>query len=184
LELLERVRWEVFLKEKTCKYILFTVKSYDTESTINKIKNYITDDAVVITPQNGINNDLMLSKVLGKKWVIPALTKGGYNSPNLGHFKNLGFAIFEFGEYDGKISPRLTEFAKICNKAGIETIVSKQIQTERWKKYIVNCTFNIISAITKLRVDQILNSFEIRNLCVRTMKELIIIYRIRFETCP
>lgn len=158
---------------KTCKYILFSVKSYDTQSTINKIKNYIGDNAIVITQQNGINNDLILSKVLGKKRVIPALTKGGYSSPNLGHFKNLGFAILEFGEYDGKISPRLTEFANICNKAGIETIVSKQIQTERWKKYILNCTFNIISAITRLRTDQMLNNSKIYYLSIQTMKEII-----------
>lgn len=160
---------------KTCKYILFTVKSYDTQSTISKIKNYISDDAIIITQQNGINNDLILSKVLGKKRVIPALTKGGYSSPNPGHFKNLGFASIEVGEYNGKISSRLKDFADIFKKTGIKVVISKEIQTERWKKYIVNCTFNIISAITKLRVDQILNNPEIHNLCIQTMKELIII---------
>lgn len=162
-------------KLKTCKYILFIVKSYDTKTTIDKIKNYIAKDAIVITPQNGINNDLILSKVLNKKQIIPALTKGGFSSPKPGHFINLGFAVLEVGEYDGKISSRLTEFANICNKAGIKTIVSKQIQTERWKKYIVNCTFNIISAIIRLKTDQILNNSKTRELCVETMKELIII---------
>jgi len=160
---------------KGCDYILFTVKSYDTESVINQIKNYITSKSLVITQQNGINNDLILAEVLGKKNVIPALTKGGYSSPNPGYFRNLGFAAIEIGEYNGKISARLKNFANIFKKTGIDVILSKQIQTERWKKYIVNCTFNIISAITKLRVDQILNNHEIRNLCIRTMKELIII---------
>ena len=160
---------------KGCDYILFTVKSYDTESVINQIKNYITSKSLVITQQNGINNDLILAEVLGKKNVIPALTKGGYSSPSPGHFRNVGFAAIEIGEYDGKISARLKDFADIFKKTGIDVVISKHIQTKRWKKYIVNCTFNIISAITKLRVDQILNSFEIRNLCIRTMKELIII---------
>ena len=160
---------------KGCDYILFTVKSYDTESVINQIKNYITDETLVITQQNGINNDLILAEVLGKENVIPALTKGGYSSPSPGHFRNVGFAAIEVGEYNGKISVRLKDFATFFKSTGINVTISGQIQTERWKKYIVNCTFNIISAITKLRIDQILNNSEIRNLCIRTMKELIII---------
>lgn len=158
-----------------CDYILFTVKSYDTKSVINQIKKYITSRSLIITQQNGIDNDLVLAEVLNKKNVIPALTKGGYSSPNPGHFKNLGFASIEVGEYNGKISSRLKDFADIFKKTGIKVVISKQIQTERWKKYIVNCAFNIISAITKLRIDQMLNNPEIYNLCVLTMKELIII---------
>ncbi|MFA6016703.1 MAG: 2-dehydropantoate 2-reductase [Patescibacteria group bacterium] len=160
---------------KNCKYILFTVKSYDTESTINKIKKYIADDATVITPQNGINNDLILSEAIGKERVLPALTKGGYSSPKFGYFKNLGFAVFEVGEYDGKITPRLKDLSAIFKNTGIETIISKQIQTERWKKYSWSCTFNIISAITRLRVDQMLNEPKILDLCVRTFNEIILV---------
>lgn len=160
---------------KNCKYILFTVKSYDTKSTINQVKNYIDDNALVITPQNGINNDLQLSEVLGRKRVIAGLIKGGFSSPQAGYIKNFGYAILVVGKYDGNVSPRLKEFINICNEAGIEIILSKNIQTERWKKYIWNCTFNIISSITRLRVDQMLNNSKIRNLCINTMKEIILV---------
>lgn len=159
----------------TCKYILVTVKSYDTKSAINQIKDYLDEDALVITPQNGINNDILLSEVLGNHRVIPGLAKGGYSSPKPGFIKNLGFAILMVGAYDGKTSSRLKEFVDICNKAGIETILSNNIQIDRWKKYTWNCTFNIISSITRLRVDQMLNNSKIRDLCVNTMKEIILI---------
>lgn len=162
-------------KLTTCKYILFTVKSYDTKSAVNQIKDYVSDEALVITPQNGINNDLLLSEVLGNKRVIAGLAKGGFSSPKPGFIKNFGYAILMVGEYDGTKSVRLKEFADLCNKAGIETVLSKNIQSDRWKKYTWNCTFNIISTITRLRVDQMLNNHKIRDLCIRVMKEIILV---------
>lgn len=160
-------------KLKLCKYILFAVKSYDTKSAITQIKDYIGNETLIITPQNSISNDLLLSEAFGKQQVIPGLAKGGYSSPKPGFIKNLGFATLMVGEYNGAITARLKEFVDMCNQAGIETILSSDIQTERWKKYTWNCTFNIISAITRQRVDQMLKTFKIRELCIDTMKEII-----------
>lgn len=58
-------------------YILFTVKSYDTKSTARQIKNIIKSNTVIITPQNGINNDLILGEILGKEKIIPGMAKVG-----------------------------------------------------------------------------------------------------------
>ena len=160
---------------RTCKCILFTVKSYDTKSAINQIKDYINDETLVISFQNGIDNDIKLLEALGNHRVIPGLVRGGYSSPKAGYIKNLGFATLVVGEYDGTKSARLKEFVDIFIKAGIEIILSNNIQTERWKKYTWNCTFNIISSITRLRVDQMLNNSKVRDLCIRTMKEIILV---------
>lgn len=79
----------------------------------------------------------------------------------------------EIGEYDGKISPRLKEFATIFQGTNVEVTISDQIQIERWKKYSWNCAFNIISAITRMRVDQMLDNPKISDLCIRTLKEIV-----------
>ena len=151
---------------------MFTVKSYDTKSAINQVKGYVDGNALIITVQNGINNDLLLSEAFGQR-VIPGYAKGGYSCPRPGYFRNTGFAILTVGEYDGRKSFRLIEFVRICQIAGIEAAVSSNIQTERWKKYILNCTFNIISAITRLSVDRMLDYSKVHDLCTRTMKEII-----------
>jgi 2-dehydropantoate 2-reductase len=160
---------------KMCKYIFFTVKSYDSLSAISQIKTHISPDATIITPQNGINNDVFLSDAFGKQRVLPALLKIGVSTPELGFVKHTGLGILVVGEYDGKSSLRLNELLTICNKAGIECIVTDKIQVERWKKYIWNCTFNIIASITRLRLDQILNDASLKFLCESTIKELLMI---------
>jgi 2-dehydropantoate 2-reductase len=158
---------------KDCKYILFTVKSYDTKTTINRVERFISQDALVITPQNGINNDLILAESLGKKRVIPGFTKIGVNTIETGHIRyTTGDEVLFIGEYSGEKSERLSKFAEIFRKSGVKVIISNQIQVERWKKYIWNCTFNIIAAITKLSLDQILSNVHLRQLCVDTIMEI------------
>lgn len=60
-------------------------------------------------------------------------------------------------------------------RAGVEVTISNQIQVERWRKYTWNCTFNIISAITMLPLDKILENKYLHQLCVDTIKEIEIL---------
>lgn len=160
---------------KICKYVFFTVKSYDSSSAIDQIKTHIAHDTTIITPQNGINNDVLLSEALGKQQVLPALAKIGVSTPKPGFVKHTGLGILVAGEYDGKSSARLSELAMLCKNAGIEFIPTNKIQVERWKKYIWNCTFNIIASITRLRLDQILKDSSLKSLCEETIKEMLLI---------
>jgi len=153
-------------------YILFTVKSYDTRSTARQIKNIIKSNTVIITPQNGINNDLILGEILGKEKIIPGMAKVGVSVPKPGRIEHTSLGIIIIGEYDGSISERLKKFQRIAQNAGIECVISEQILKDRWKKYIWNCTFNIIAAITGLRLDQILSNKHLKQLCIDTIKEI------------
>lgn len=154
-------------------YILFTVKSYDTKKTAKQIKEIVGENTNVITPQNGINNDIILSEILGKDRIIPGMAKIGVNMPRPGWVKHTSLGILIIGEYDGSYSDRIKDFESIAKKAGIEFIASKNIQSDRWKKYIWNCTFNIICAITQLAVDQVLQDEFLYKLCIDTMNEIL-----------
>lgn len=159
-----------------CDYVLFTVKSYDTKSTAEQIKPYISQSTTIITPQNGINNDLVLAQIFGTKRIVPAFAKIGVDSPQPGYINHTaGPGELVVGEYDGTISERLETFANFAIQAGITVTISRQIQIERWKKYIWNCTFNIIAALTKLPLDQLLANDHLRELCINTIHEIILI---------
>lgn len=154
-------------------YILFTVKSYDTKQTAEQIRSILGENTQVITPQNGINNDLILSEILGKEKVIPGMAKIGVSMPKPGWVKHMSLGILIIGEYDGLYTDRIKIFESIVKKAGIEFVASKNIQSDRWKKYIWNCTFNIICAITGFSVDKILQDEYLQQLCIDTMREIL-----------
>lgn len=155
-----------------CDYILFTVKSYDTKTTAEQIKKIVGNNIVIITPQNGINNDIVIGEIIGKEKVIPSMAQVGVSTPRPGYIKHVSLGKLTFGEYDGKYSERIKEFESILKKAGIETVVTDNIQLARWKKYIWNCTFNIIAAITGLSLDKILVDPYLKDLCKNTILEI------------
>lgn len=155
-----------------CDYVLFTVKSYDTKTTAEQIKNIVTEKTTIVTPQNGINNDIIIGDILGKEKVIPAMAQIGVSTPKLGFIKHVSLGKLILGEYDGKYSNRIKEFESILKKAEIETVITDNIQLARWKKYIWNCTFNIIAAITGLSLDQILFDPYLKELCKNTILEI------------
>ena len=157
---------------RNCDYILFTVKSYDTKTTAEQIKKIVTDKTTVITPQNGINNDIIIGEIIGKEKVIPAMAQVGVSTPRPGYIKHVSLGKLTFGEYDGKYSIRVKEFESILKKAGVEVVVTDNIQLARWKKYIWNCTFNIIAAITGLSLDKILADSYLKELCKKTILEI------------
>lgn len=153
-------------------YILFTVKSYDTKKAAQQIKAIVTKNTSIITPQNGINNDEILGKILGKEKIIPAMAQIGVNMSEPGYIKHTSMGILTMGEYNGKYSQRLKKIETALRKAEISCIVSNQIQVNRWKKFAWNSTFNIVAAITGLRLDQILNDKKLYKLCEDTIKEI------------
>lgn len=155
-----------------CDYILFTVKSYDTKIVAEQIKKIVTDKTTVITPQNGINNDIIIGEIIGKEKIIPAMAQVGVSTPRPGLIKHVSLGKLTFGEYDGKYSDRIKEFESMLKKAGIEPIVIDGIQLARWKKYMWNCTFNIIAAITGLSLDKILADSFLKDLCKNTILEI------------
>lgn len=158
-------------------YILFTVKSYDTKKAAEQIKNIVTRRTSIVTPQNGINNDVILGDILGKEKIIPAMAQIGVNMSEPGYIKHTGLGILTMGEYNGKYSERIKKFETALRKAEISCLVSNQIQVNRWKKFAWNCSFNIVAAITGLRVDQILNDKKLYELCeaaIREIKEIAI----------
>lgn len=152
--------------------VIFTVKSYDTYTTAKQIAATIGNKTIIITPQNGIDNDIILGEQFGNEKIIPGMAQIGVNTPEYGYIKHTSLGILTIGEYDGSYSKRLKQIESIMKKANVDIIISTHIQVDRWKKFIWNCTFNIISAITNLRVDQILSNKQLYSLCIDTMKEI------------
>lgn len=159
-------------------YIIVTVKSYDTDIIAEQIKPYINPNTLIITIQNGIDNDLKLASALNSKNVLPGFARVAASTPEPGVVQHTSMGIIVLGEYNGEISERLKTFSTYCEKAGIQCDISKDILKERWNKYIWNCTYNIISAIYRKDLREILADKELNDLSINTMKELYAIAKL------
>ena len=131
--------------------ILLTTKIYDSEKAIKKIKHLLKNDTVILILQNGLGNKETVIKILGKQQnVLRGLVTIGseFLKPGKITFRD-GETILEQTEISKKI-------AKFFNKCGLKTRVSEEFKKESWNKFIVNCVINPLTAILKVRDNEIL----------------------------
>lgn len=126
--------------------ILLTTKVYDSESSIKNIKNLIKKDTVILCLQNGLYSENIVKKIVGKKClVLRAVTNFGaaFLEPGAIQYNSYSYTAIE---KNAKSIP----IAKIFAKCGLNGYVSDNIKYDMWKKLILNCVLNPVTAILRI----------------------------------
>ena len=129
--------------------VLFCVKSTATEEAAQQIKPYLKPEALVLSLQNGVDNDQRLRAVLtGEESennpVASAVVYVATAMAGPGHVQH-------FGRGELLIAPSALseQVAHQFSAAGIATTVSNDVRGALWAKLIINCAYNAFSAITQ-----------------------------------
>jgi 2-dehydropantoate 2-reductase len=157
--------------------ILMCVKSYDTEeATLQCMKN-IGEKTIVLSLQNGVDNEERIGEIAGKNKVLGGVALIGSELNNAWEICHYTAGKIIIGELDGRISDRVRKVADIFKKADIPCSISNDIQRELWKKLVWNAAFNSVNAITKSTLEEILECEETRGLVRLTMTEVMNVAR-------
>ena len=144
--------------------ILFCVKSTDTIATATQAKPYLSDHAVILSLQNGVENAELIRSVLSHQ-VIPAVVYVATEMVGDGHVKHNGRGELVIGS-----SSDSELIASVLSAAAIPTQVSENVIGALWAKLIVNCAYNALSAITQLPYGQLVQQEGVP----RMMEELVV----------
>ncbi|MFV0674769.1 ketopantoate reductase family protein [Variovorax sp. tm] len=126
--------------------VLFCVKSTDTESAAGQIRPHLAPGALVLTLQNGVDNDQRVRSVLPpSSEVAAAVVYVATEMAGPGHVKHHGR-----GELVIAPSARSEEVARQLEAAGVPTQISPNVRGSLWAKLILNCAYNALSAVTQL----------------------------------
>jgi 2-dehydropantoate 2-reductase len=125
--------------------VLFCVKSTDTEAAAAQIGPHLAPGALVLTLQNGVDNDARVRAVLPAHEVAAAVVYVATEMAGPGHVKHHGR-----GELVIAPSRRSEEVARQLEAAGVPTQISDNVRGALWAKLILNCAYNALSAITQL----------------------------------
>ena len=126
--------------------VLFCVKSTDTEAAAGQIKPHLAPGALVLTLQNGVDNDERVRSVLPpSNEAAAAVVYVATEMAGPGHVKHHGR-----GELVIAPSGRSEEVARHLEAAGVPTQISSNVRGSLWAKLILNCAYNALSAVTQL----------------------------------
>jgi 2-dehydropantoate 2-reductase len=125
--------------------VLFCVKSTDTEAAAAQIAPHLAPGALVLTLQNGVDNDARVRSVLPSHDVAAAVVYVATEMAGPGHVRHNGRGELVIGP-----SRRGEEVARHLEAAGVPTQISGNVRGALWAKLILNCAYNALSAITQL----------------------------------
>ncbi len=128
--------------------VLFTVKSYDTAAVARQIAPAVHDDAVVLSLQNGIENESLLAAALDLPPLMGAMTEIGAELVAPGVVRHVAEGTIFFGEMNGHESPRGRNLATLFTEAGIRHRFTREIPAALWGKLMWNAAHNAVTAIT------------------------------------
>lgn len=159
---------------KNADLILFCVKSPDTESVAKEIKPYLSEDSIILSLQNGVDNGERIKSVLLNP-VYPAVVYVATGMAGPGHVKHFGRGELVIGDLDGNevCLDQLMMLQAYLNKGNVPCSISKNIKHDMWLKFLVNCSYNAISGIGQIEYGQMVQSTHINTLIEQITNEFL-----------
>lgn len=152
--------------------LIVLVKSFHTREAIESAKPVLGNETVVLSLQNGLGHEEILSSVVGQAHVLAGKTYAGGVMLGTGHISAgiKGKDTF-IGELDGRVTERVTHIARVFNNAGLLTTVSNNIMGTIWDKLLVNVATGALSGITRLNYGELYQLPELEACAVAAVAE-------------
>jgi 2-dehydropantoate 2-reductase len=153
--------------------ILFAVKSYDTEASARQLEGCLAHDGILMTIQNGVENEEILCRYFPRESVMGGNSRVGAELFAPGKILHTAIGVIEFGELDGRITPRAERLAELFKRADIFGELTTDLKTIRWYKLMGNSSTNSVSALSRTTLGQMLGDPEgyqlVRTLMLETL---------------
>jgi 2-dehydropantoate 2-reductase len=137
--------------------ILFCVKTYDTDTAAESIHPLIRPETMLLSLQNGIDNEERIARAVGHDSGIGAVAyvTSTIKAPGV-VAQTAGPGKIILGELFGGASARTERLRGVLQGAGITAEVHPDIRVVLWQKFLFICAFSGVTAVTRLPIGTIL----------------------------
>jgi len=143
----------------TFDIILFCVKSYDTDKNAKLIAGVLKKDGIILSLQNGVENEYKLAEVFGRERTPGAVVFIASSLEKNNYLKHTGSGKITFGKLFKEYSDEKSLFLKkIFDDAVIENCISDNIKKNLWTKLVWNASFNAVSVALNATVMEMIES--------------------------
>ncbi len=160
--------------------VLFAVKLWDTEAAGRACMPLLGDATAVISLQNGVEGEAVLSRLLGARHVLGGVAQIAAVIAEPGVIHHAGsMARIIFGEAGGVPSERARAFLEACQGAGIEATLSDDIEKAIWNKFILLAPLAGVTSVTRLSIGAVMADPDTRQLFRDAVGEAVAVGRAR-----
>ena len=156
--------------------VFLCVKSYDTTWSVRFIEPYLKPTAVIISAQNGMNDETIAALVGYTRIIgcIITLGAGVYEPGHVLRTTSIDKPAFTLGELNGMTTTRAQTLVKLMAHAGKSRITSN-LWGERWSKLTTNSMSNPVAGLTGLGSAEIRIREETSTISIKIARETIMV---------
>lgn len=152
--------------------VLFAVKLWDTETAAAQARPLIGPNTRVITFQNGVDSVERVGAVIGNDKAVCGIAYIATVIASPGVIRHTSsFASMRFGHADKHADPVLQAFADAGQAAGLDIDLSKDIEVERWQKFIFLTAMAGATAALRSPIGPIVADPQLREFFHQLMRE-------------
>lgn len=148
------VKAETQIQDIPSKTLIFlTTKAYDTEAAAKHLVGLVRNDTSVLVLQNGLGSESLVKRIIGSKANvlrgITSLASEFFQPGEIRYWK--GETVIEKGI-------AAEDIAEIMNSCGLKTNISENINEQIWRKTLVNCMINPLTAIFRIKNNRVITA--------------------------
>jgi 2-dehydropantoate 2-reductase len=139
--------------------VMIAVKLWDTETAAKAVKPLVRTGTAVVSFQNGVDKEAVLTRILGREAVIGGVGQIGVVIASPGVIAHTGtMAKLIFGELDNTRSARVEALLATCVGACIDAEIADDINLAIWEKFaflvgMSGCTASMRSSLGPIRAN-------------------------------
>jgi len=151
--------------------VFVCVKSYHTTTVATGLRGAIRPDTIVLSLQNGVENEAVLAERLGLPPLLLAFTRIGVEQTAPAEIRFTARGEIVFGEADGRETPRAVLVRDALAAAGIPAQLRSDVVRLAWEKLAWNAGFNAVTTLTNRTVGEVLSQSGSTDLVLAAMAE-------------
>ena len=130
-------------------YLFICVKNYSLEQVCQTLGNSVTEHTVLIPVMNGVDPAERVRACVGRGTVLEsviytvAFSNPDFSVTQQGNFTTVKLGISHPTDREQAILERTRD---MMTRADIDTLVCADIEAEIWRKYMLNCAYNVLTA--------------------------------------
>ncbi|HKZ72575.1 MAG TPA: 2-dehydropantoate 2-reductase, partial [Steroidobacteraceae bacterium] len=158
--------------------VLFCVKTPDTEHVAKAAASHLAADALVISLQNGVDNADRIAGTTGIV-AVPGVVYVAANLVAPGRVRHGGRGDLILGELPERRLPQngnrpaLAAVARQMQRCGVPCRIVEDIRAELWTKMVMNCAYNALSAIGRVRYGPLIDDPAMRDVMLNVVDEAL-----------
>jgi 2-dehydropantoate 2-reductase len=153
--------------------VLFCVKTYDNERAARQIVPIVTNESMVLSLQNGVDNADAIRQHVARGLVYGGAAYISSRVTSPGEITETGgFQRVVFGPADGPVAPLAVKIHEDFLRSGVKCDLLPDVRKELWKKYIFIASMGALTALSRLTHGEILSNPRMLSVTFDAMREI------------